>query len=208
MPARSAKAKATAGYRMKRRFRLPVGRARKLSHPRATMSLRRAISGPKGFSERRIIRVTIAFYKLQRKKAGHTQPAGLADRRMALVDRGLQLVARRASGVWAQPRAAKEHHRVIHVLVKVGVEYADVHEARVVVEKHPTQVMETKRCRHIWGLLYRLLNRSRVGSDCLRASGLDLRDDREPRLLLLSLAKLQLVASSHAPSYLLLAVAV
>jgi hypothetical protein len=39
MPARTAKMAAIAGCTMNRKFKLPDGRARKLSHPRAIMPM-------------------------------------------------------------------------------------------------------------------------------------------------------------------------
>ena len=51
---------------------------------------------------------------------------------------------------------AEQHDRVLGVLVEVGIEDPLVHEARVVIEEHPAQVVQLERREDIRVALERL----------------------------------------------------
>src|SRR5262249_36398505 len=61
----------------------------------------------------------------------------------------------------------------------IRVEDPLIHEAGVVVEEHPTQVVEPERCEEVWVALDGLLEPHPVLANGLRATRLDPGNDRE-----------------------------
>src|SRR6185312_7304004 len=74
---------------------------------------------------------------------------------------------------------AEEDDGVFGVFVEVGVEDALVHEARIVVEEQPAQVMQLERRENVRITLQRLLETAPILAHGLRSAGLQVGDDGE-----------------------------
>src|ERR1700727_1350026 len=81
----------------------------------------------------------------------------------------------------SDPGLAEQRHRILGVLVEVGVEDALVlkMQPRTDIEQYPPQVVQPQRCEHVGTPGNRFLDLLSVGADDLFAPLFDLRDDRK-----------------------------